>query len=220
MENDPWENIKAQLTAASTQDNMLGRPDYYEDVFAIQNALDASLIEKEAQRILDDPVLLNKMLKEGGMENVEVPRGNKLSIGIGAHTDKINRDALIATVRGLLTGGIPSAMWGGAKSYITDMIDTFSTVNRTNDPIATLNALQGWTATREPAPVVSNMLNYNRPYNSVGDNRLHPAPIGRGYDTSAYGGAGGYVNSEGNAPGASPGEVGDAAFSGDVGYDQ
>jgi hypothetical protein len=29
-----------------------------------------------------------------------------------------------------------------------------------------------------------------------------------------------FVNSEGNAPGASPGEVGNASFSGEVGYDQ
>lgn len=40
------------------------------------------------------------------------------------------------------------------------------------------------------------------------------------YNSNAYGGGGGFVNSEGNAPGASFGEVGNASFSGEVGYDQ
>ena len=43
---------------------------------------------------------------------------------------------------------------------------------------------------------------------------------GISYNSNAYGGGGGFVNSEGNAPGASPGEVGNASFSGEVGYDQ
>ena len=43
---------------------------------------------------------------------------------------------------------------------------------------------------------------------------------GISYDSNAYGGGGGFTNSEGNAPGASYGEVGNASFSGDVGYDQ
>ena len=46
------------------------------------------------------------------------------------------------------------------------------------------------------------------------------ASSGISWDSNAYGGGGGYVNSEGNAPGASPGEVGNASFSGEVGYDQ
>ena len=40
------------------------------------------------------------------------------------------------------------------------------------------------------------------------------------YNSNAFGGGGGFTNSEGNAPGASPGEVGNSSFSGDVGYDQ
>ena len=43
---------------------------------------------------------------------------------------------------------------------------------------------------------------------------------GISYNSNAYGGGGGFVNSEGNAPGASRGEVGNASFSGEVGYDQ
>jgi hypothetical protein len=56
----------------------------------------------------------------------------------------------------------------------------------------------------------NNIMNGITPYEDI-------TPI---FDIPGVGDSGGYVNSEGNAPGASPGEVGDAAFSGDVGYDQ
>jgi len=78
------------------------------------------------------------------------------------------------------------------------------------------------------APVLSGQTNYNIRSEEVKqalarekaayDNAM--ASSGISWDSSAYGGGGGYVNSEGNAPGASPGEVGNASFSGDVGYDQ
>jgi hypothetical protein len=50
------------------------------------------------------------------------------------------------------------------------------------------------------------------------DNAMRSSGIS--WDSNAYGGGGGYVNSEGNAPGASPGEVGNRDFAGQVGYDQ
>ena len=223
MENDPWENLKAQFTAASTQDNMLGRPDYYQDVFAIQNSLDAALaqkqIEQEAQRILEDPVLLDEFLKQtGGGDSPVVPSGeNKgsrspLSIGIGAQTDQIKQDALKAAVRGLLTGGIPGAMMGGVKSYLWDTAKTLFDVNTDPDPIRKLNELQRWTK----APVESRtgqtpaeiaQANWARDVNEQAKSRM-----------ARQEGVGG--DSVGNAPGASLGEVGDAAFSGEVGYDQ
>jgi len=78
------------------------------------------------------------------------------------------------------------------------------------------------------APVLSGLPNYNIRSEEVKralarekaayDNAMASSNIS--WDSNAYGGGGGYVNSEGNAPGASPGEVGNASFSGDVGYDQ
>ena len=78
------------------------------------------------------------------------------------------------------------------------------------------------------APVLSGQTNYNIRSEEVKralarekaayDSAM--ASSGISWDSNAYGGGGGYVNSEGNAPGASPGEVGNASFSGEVGYDQ
>jgi hypothetical protein len=78
------------------------------------------------------------------------------------------------------------------------------------------------------APVLSGLPNYNirsealkqaiANQQATYNNAMQASGIS--YDPTAYGGAGGFVNSEGNAPGASPGEVGDASFAGEVGYDQ
>lgn len=78
------------------------------------------------------------------------------------------------------------------------------------------------------APVLSGKDNYNirseelkqalAREKAAYDNAMKSSGIS--WDPSAYGGSGGFVNSEGNAPGASPGEVGNVSFSGEVGYDQ
>jgi hypothetical protein len=186
--DNPFENITSQLTAAREGTGLFGRPDYYPDVFAIQNSLDAALaqkqIEQEAQRILEDPVLLEEFLKQtGGGDSPVVPSGeNKgarspLSIGIGTETDKIKQDAVFSGLLGLITGGLPGALQGGVKSYITDTLAVLDQVNNSRDSITDLNALQGWTNTRLPAPVVSGKTNYNIPYDSSNDRRVNPAPI-------------------------------------------
>ena len=78
------------------------------------------------------------------------------------------------------------------------------------------------------APVLSGQTNYNIRSEEVKralarEKAAYYSAMrssGISWDSNAYGGGGGYVNSEGNAPGASPGEVGNASFSGEVGYDQ
>lgn len=185
---NPFENITAQFTAARQGDSMFGRPDYYTNKFAIQDSLDAALIQKEAERIVNDPVLLDQFLKEN---NIETGSGNTdggdgkgtgLSIGIGDKTDAITQDAVVAGLLGLFTGGIPGAMSKGAKSYITDTLAVLDQVNKSRDPIQALNALQGWTNTSLPAPVVSGKTNYNTPYDSSKDGRINPAPVVSGKD--------------------------------------
>ena len=217
--DNPFENITAQLTAAREGKGLLGRPDYSENRFAIQDALDEAFIAKQAQQIVNDPTLLRKFLEENNIVSESGAdaassegRGTGLSIGVGATTDTIKQDAFVAGLFGLLTGGIPGALQGGVKSYITDTLAVLDQVNNTRDPIQALNALQGWTDTRTPAPVVTaNELN------AYAD---AAKAAGISYDSSAYGGGGGFTNSEGNAPGATSGEVGDASFAGEVGYDQ
>ena len=130
------------------------------DKFATQNKIDLdnallmSEIEKEANSIFRNPQLLATIVKESQLPADVLPRTNNvnpLSIGIGEKTDEIKKDALMAAVRGLFTGGIPAAITGGAKSYIVDTLSTLYDVNKSQDPIQTLNSLQRWTK----APVES-----------------------------------------------------------------
>ena len=185
---NPFENITAQFTAARQGDSMFGRPDYYTNKFAIQDSLDAALIQKEAERIVNDPVLLDQFLKENNIETGSRDtdggdgKGTGLSIGIGNKTDAITQDAVVAGLLGLFTGGIPGAISKGAKSYITNTLEVLDQINNTRDSITALNALQGWTNTSLPAPVVSGKTNYNTPYDSSKDGRVNPAPVVSGKD--------------------------------------
>jgi hypothetical protein len=87
--------------------------------------------------------------------------------------------------------GFQEQLQGGVKSYITDTLAVLDQVNNTRDPIQALNALQGWTDTRAPAPVVSGKTNYNIPYDSSKDGRINPAPVVSGKDNynTPYGGS-------------------------------
>ena len=210
---NPFENITAQFTAARQGDSMFGRPDYYTNKFAIQDSLDAALIQKEAERILNDPVLLDEFLKENNIEtggdgdgDGGGGKGTGISIGIGNQTDAIGRGAVVAGLFGL-TGGIPGAISKGAQSYITNTLAVLDQINNTRDSIEALNALQGWTNTSLPAPVVSGKTNYNTTYDSTKDGRVNPAPVVSGkanYNTT-------YGDNNSSAPGTAEaaGYVGD-----------
>ena len=210
---NPFENITAQFTAARQGDSMFGRPDYYTNKFAIQDSLDAALIQKEAERIVNDPVLLDQFLKENNIETGSSDtdggdsKGTGLSIGIGNQTDAIAQDAVVAGLLGLFSGGIPGAMTRGAKSYITDTLAVLDQVNKSRDPIQALNALQGWTNTSLPAPVVSGKTNYNTPYDSSKDGRINPAPVVSGKDN--------YNTPYGNNNSSAPGTAEAAGYLGD-----
>lgn len=161
-----FEDVLANYEAARKGQGML-RSDYYGNEFAIQNQLDAALMQKEAERIMNDPVLLDQFLRDSGMSSDSLPDTtdrSPISIGIGARTDEIGKDATTAAIRGLFTGGLSGALMGGAKSYIMDIAQTLSDVNKSADPIATLNALQRWTAApvetrtgRTPAEIQAEM---------------------------------------------------------------
>ena len=156
-------DVMAQLEAARVGEGMMPRSDYYSNRFARQEQinLDNSLLQndivKEAQRIIDDPVLLERFLRESGSSSDGLPdttdrsKTNPFSIGIGARTDEIKNDALLSALQGLFTGGIGGAVMGGAKSYLMDTAKTLFDVNTDPDPIGRLNTLQRWTK----APVES-----------------------------------------------------------------
>jgi hypothetical protein len=102
---------------------------------------------------------------EGGDYVPPVP--NNTTIGIGKATDARNQKAMIAAFMGLLTGGLSGAATGAGRKFVEETMKVLNEVNNTDDPLQALNAMQGWTDTREPAPVVSGQTNYNTPYSGM-----------------------------------------------------
>ena len=120
--------------------------------------------------------------------------GSGKTIGTGIMTDAINKDAFESAVAGLFSGGPISAVVNAAVSLGLSTQQVMDVVNEQSDPLGFLAGLQGWTPSGNSASI---------------------------FDSNAWGtDMGGFVNAEGNAPGATPGEVGDASFAGEVGYDQ
>jgi hypothetical protein len=113
------------------------------------------------------PAATTAPISSGEGNDSAVPSSNNTTIGIGKATDARNQKAVISAIIGLLTGGIAGAIQKGGKSYIQDTLAVLNEVNNTDDPLQALNALQGWTDTREPAPVVSGQTNYNTPYSGM-----------------------------------------------------
>ena len=71
-----FEDVLANYEAARRGQNML-RADYNQNKFKIQNDLDAALLQKEAQRIVDDPILLRKFLSDNGVSSDMLPPTQK-----------------------------------------------------------------------------------------------------------------------------------------------
>ena len=113
------------------------------------------------------PAATTAPISSGEGNDSAVPSSNNTTIGIGKATDARNQKAVIAAIIGLLTGGVAGAIQKGGKSYIQDTLAVLNEVNNTDDPLQALNALQGWTDTRAPAPVVSGQTNYNTPYSGL-----------------------------------------------------
>ena len=113
------------------------------------------------------PAATTAPISSGEGNDLAAPSSNNTTIGIGKATDARNQKAVISAIIGLLTGGIAGAIQKGGKSYIQDTLAVLNEVNNTDDPLQALNAMQGWTDTREPAPVVSGQTNYNTPYSGM-----------------------------------------------------
>lgn len=196
-ELEKYQNVLKEAAALKNTNTMFGRSadEYNANRFGIQDRTPLSdyfnqlAIEDEASRILADPGLLQQFMEDNNIDGDQsgVSTSNT-TIGIGNATDTITQDAVIAGILGLFTGGVPGAIQGGVKSYITDTLAILDQVNNTRDPIQALNALQGWTDTRAPALVVSGKTNYNTPYDSSKDGRINPAPVVSGKDNyNTYG---------------------------------
>ena len=98
-----FEDVIANYEAARQSQGML-RPDYNENRFAIQNSLDAALLQKEAERIVNDPVLLRKFLEDSGYSDGGLPKGSAVA------PDVVN--------------GTPTAAGILSKTYQSDILNT------------------------------------------------------------------------------------------------
>ena len=118
-----FEDVLANYEAARKGQGML-RSDYYGNEFAIQNSLDAALLQKEAERILNDPVLLQKFLSESGMSSDSMPTDRGVSTVVnGTPTAAgILDKTQIADILGKI-GKVAPGMFGilaSGAGYLTD----------------------------------------------------------------------------------------------------
>ena len=133
-----FEDVLANYEAARKGQGML-RSDYYGNEFAIQNSLDAALLQKEAERILNDPVLLQKFLSESGMSSDSMPTDRGVSTVVnGTPTAAgILDKTQIADILGKI-GKVAPGMFGilaSGAGYLTDWKagSDFDKFNQTQD---------------------------------------------------------------------------------------
>ena len=101
-----FEDVLTNYKVARSNQGML-RPDYHQDVFKIQNQLDAALLQKEAERIVSDPVLLKEFLRKSGVDS-----------GDSGSTTSGNRG-----VEPTVVNGTPTAAGILNKTYLSDILD-------------------------------------------------------------------------------------------------
>jgi hypothetical protein len=142
---------------------------------------------------------------------------------------------VLATALGIAPSGMMSGGGDSGSAALTDAQKAYFDIETPVERDARMQQFQqtvtpGWiqAVLGMGAPVLSGYTDYNirsealkqELANQLAAYNQAMQSSGVSYDSNAYGGGGGYANSEGNAPGASPGEVGNASFSGEVGYDQ
>ena len=141
-----FEDVVANYEAARKGQGMLRpvRSDYYGNEFAIQNSLDAALaqkkLEEEAQRIVDDPVLLQKFLSESGVSATSIPttgRGIPTVVNGTPTAAGILDKTYLADILGKIGKAAPGmfGMLASGAGYLTDLKagSDFDQFNKTQD---------------------------------------------------------------------------------------
>ena len=176
-----FENVLANYEAARNNQGML-RPDYYQDVFKIQNQLDAALLQKEAERIVNDPILLEKFLRESGINSEDnggsssnaaptVVNGTPTAAGI---LDKTYLADILDKIGNFAPGGL--GMLASAGGYLLDWKagSDFDKFNQTQDRNTQL--MRGGGLTK--SDMEGNVFGFNPSNNS------YISSDGRSFDTS------------------------------------
>jgi hypothetical protein len=175
-----FENVLANYEAARKGQGML-RSDYYGNEFAIQNQLDAALMQKEAERIVNNPILLAKFLRESGINSEDngssssakptVVNGTPTAAGI---LNKTNLADILGTIGKYAPGGL--GMLASGAGYYLDWTagSDFDKFNQTQDRNTQLMRSGGLTK----SDMEGNVFGFN-PSDST-----YISSDGRSFDTS------------------------------------
>jgi hypothetical protein len=200
------------LTGVSTTPNFYNQAqnnDYYDNRFRKQDSIDAAM----AKKLADEQALAQQLGVGGGM--MSGGGGSEMSLTADqiAYFDAetgMERDARMNNLFGGAAAPIAGLLGGPIGYGLAGLMSSSAPVYSGQDNYST----------RSPAAIQQQV---QAQAQAAAQRQAYAEAMNRAsisYDSNAYGGGGGFTNSEGNAPGASYGEVGDSAFSGDVGYDQ
>ena len=174
-----FEDVIANYKAARENQGML-RSDYYPNVFKIQNELDAALLQKEAERIVDDPVLLRKFLSEAGADPWGASQGTNVPTVVNNTPTAagILDKTYLADILGKI-GKVAPGMFGMLASgagYLTDWKagSDFDKFNQTQDRNTQL--MRGGGLTK--SDMEGNVFGFNP------SNNTYTSSDGRSFDTT------------------------------------
>jgi hypothetical protein len=201
------------LTGVSTTPNFYTQAqnnDYYNNPFRKQDSIDAAM----AKKLADEQALAQQLGVGGGMMSGggDSPQTQLTADQIAyfdAETD-MERDARINNIFSGIVAPIAGLLGGPVGYGLGSLVPNNAPVYSGRDDYSTRSPALIQQQVQAQAQAAAQQQAYAEAMNRASIS----------YDSNAYSGGGGFTNSEGNAPGASYGEVGDSAFSGDVGYDQ
>ena len=203
------------LTGVSTPSNFYTEAqnnDYYNNRFRKQDSIDAAM----AQKLADEQALAQQLglsnaggMMSGGGDSPQTQLTADQIAYFDAETD-MERDARINNIFNGIAAPIAGLLGGPIGYGLGSLVPNNVPVYSGRDDYSTRSPELIRQQVQAQAKAAAQQQAYAEAMNRASIS----------YDSNAYGGGGGFTNSEGNAPGASYGEVGDSAFSGDVGYDQ
>ena len=201
------------LTGVSTPSNFYTEAqnnDYYNNPYRQQDSIDAAMAKKLAdEQALAQQLGVGGMMSGGGGGDSEVSLTPDQIAYFDAETG-MERDARMNNIFNGIAAPIAGLLGGPIGYGLAGLVPNSAPVYSGRDDYSTRSPELIRQQVQAQAKAAAQQQAYAEAMNRASIS----------YDSNAYGGGGGFTNSEGNAPGASYGEVGDSAFSGDVGYDQ
>jgi outer membrane protein TolC len=240
--NDFASYVRTLLDNPNPQGGMMGdAAGYYADPFRKQNAINQAILDEELLKKQEAEKAAAEAAASsgGGMfspppsggGNYEGPNLTQAQMDYFDYETPFERDVRMNDFMRKMTEGIGVGVLGLPGMLVNQPAPVYSGLNdySTRSPEAirqqveqqrSLQAAVMADEQRKREAAAAEAARVAAVQQAAAQQAAAMQQAGISYNPSAYGGGGGFVNSEGNAPGASFGEVGNRSFSGEVGYDQ